>query len=228
MQGYYAERLAAEALEHCYELAPARVQQYLHAEVDFVVRQLHPTDQVLDLGCGYGRTLPSLAQAARYVVRIDTSLTSLRTATGRLRAARNCAVACMDAIRLGFADESFDCVACIQNGISAFHLDRKELIREACRVLRVGGAAFFSTYAEGFWQHRLDWFERQAAAGLIGEIDRTQTRNGRIVCTDGFTSETVRPDEFSALAGGLQLEVETFEVDASARFYMVRRNSGGM
>ena len=47
MHGYYEERLAADRLKRCYDLAPPRVEQYLRAEVDFVVEQLRPTDAVL-------------------------------------------------------------------------------------------------------------------------------------------------------------------------------------
>lgn len=222
MHGYYELRLAAEALERCYDQAPERVRRYLHAEVQYVVSELRPTDVVLDLGCGYGRTIPDFARAAAFVVGIDTSYASVRMAAERLRAISNCRVVCMDAMRLGFGDRTFDRVVCIQNGISAFYVDRRELVREALRVLRPDGAAFFSTYADTFWEHRLDWFERQAAAGLIGAIDRERTGDGLIVCTDGFTSGTVRPEEFRDLIKDLDVEWESIVVDASSHFYVVR------
>ncbi len=199
MYGYYDQRLAADALQRCYDLAPPRVQQYLRAEVDFVVERLVPSDVVLALGCGYGRTIPDFASASSCVVGVDRSQASLRMAQDRLRAVPNSLLACMDAERLGFAAESFDQVVSIQNGISAFHVDRGELVREALRVLRVEGTAIFASYSDRFWEHRLGWFERQAAAGLLGEIDRERTRDGLIVCADGFTSGTVRPEEFRVL-----------------------------
>ncbi len=223
MPGYYQERLAAERLQRCYELAPERVQQYLRAEVEFVIGRLHRTDAVLDLGCGYGRTIPEFAEAAGYVVGIDTSYPSLQMARERLRAVSNTAVACMDASRLGFTGESFDQIACIQNGISAFHADQGGLVREALRVLRPGGRAFFSSYSARFWEPRLDWFERQADAGLIGEIDRARTGNGVIVCKDGFTSRTVGPEEFRALVANLDVGLESVEVDASSWFHIVMK-----
>ena len=62
---YYKEHLAAERLQQCYQLAPPRVEQYLRAEVEFVVARLRPDDVVLDLGCGYGRTMPAFAGSTR-------------------------------------------------------------------------------------------------------------------------------------------------------------------
>jgi 2-polyprenyl-6-hydroxyphenyl methylase/3-demethylubiquinone-9 3-methyltransferase len=218
---YYKERLAAERLQQCYQLAPARVRQYLRAEVEFVVARLRPDDVVLDLGCGYGRTMRAFAGSSRLTVGTDNSLASLRLARQRLGAATNCGLLCADAKQLGFAAGSFDRVVCIQNGISAFHVDRRVLVREVVRVLRPRGMALFSTYSDRFWEDRLDWFERQSAAGLIGDIDRILTRDGVIVCKDGFTAGTVHEDEFRTLVADLDVELESFEVDDSSVFYLV-------
>jgi hypothetical protein len=50
-----AKGLSGVRLQRCYKIAPPRVQQYLEAEVAFVLSHLHPGDEVLELGCGYGR-----------------------------------------------------------------------------------------------------------------------------------------------------------------------------
>ena len=223
MSGYYDRKLSGSSLERVYELAPPRVQRYLRAELDFVVKRLRPTDVVLDLGCGYGRTLPELARRAAFVVGIDTSAQSLALAREQLGRRPNVLLAHMDASDLAFADGSFDAVICIQNGISAFHVDQRKLIHESLRVLKPGGMALFSSYADRFWKHRLDWFERQAAAGLIGEIDPERTRNGVIVCTDGLVLTTVRPAEFEALAAGSDVRLEMILVDGSSQFYVLEK-----
>ena len=53
-----------------------------------------------------------------------------------------------------FRDGGFDVVVCIQNGISAFHVDRRLLIERAVRLARQGGQVLFSTYSERFWPDR--------------------------------------------------------------------------
>jgi 2-polyprenyl-6-hydroxyphenyl methylase/3-demethylubiquinone-9 3-methyltransferase len=84
----------------------------------------------------------------------------------------------------------------------------------------------FSSYSERFWEERLAWFEAQAAAGLIGAIDRERTGDGVIVCRDGLTLGAVGPDEFAELALGLEAELESVEVDESCWFHLLRRASG--
>jgi 2-polyprenyl-6-hydroxyphenyl methylase/3-demethylubiquinone-9 3-methyltransferase len=220
---YYSETLAAERLERCYGLAPARVRQYLRAEVEFVTARLGPGDVVLDLGCGYGRTLGAFAAAAAFAVGVDTSAESLRLAADRLRGRRDCLLLQADATALPFAEGSFDVVACIQNGISAFHCDRRLLLTEALRVLRPGGKALFSSYSERFWPDRLAWFELQAEAGLLGPIDHERSGNGVIVCRDGFSATTLDGDGFAALAASLGVESTLVEVDGSSLFCVLAK-----
>ncbi|MEW6363245.1 MAG: class I SAM-dependent methyltransferase [Acidobacteriota bacterium] len=213
---YYDEKLAAERLRRCYEIAPPRVQQYLRAEVAHVLSSVRPHDLVLDLGCGFGRVMPRLAAAGRRVIGIDTSHASLRMAGNLLEHLSNCTLLEMNAVQLAFRDSVFDVVLCVQNGISAFHVDQLALIRESLRVTRAGGTVLFSSYAGGFWEHRLRWFELQSEAGLLGEIDYAKTRDGVIACKDGFRATTVDSRRFMELTSGLAAEVSVEEVDESS------------
>jgi SAM-dependent methyltransferase len=219
---YYRDGLSGERLKRVYEIAPPRVQQYLKAEADHVVDRISPGADILELGCGYGRVLPELAKKAREVVGIDTSLVSIRLGAKNLGKVPRCSLFCMDAANMGFRAGQFDAVVCIQNGISAFHVDKRDLIKEAIRVTRPGGRVLFSTYAEGFWNNRLRWFELQAGEGLLGEIDYDRTANGVITCKDGFTATTVSPEDFRTLTRSLDSEVSLIEVDGSSLFCEIR------
>ena len=134
----------------------------------------------------------------------------------------NCHLVQMDAVNTGLADNAFDVVVCIQNGISAFHVDHRELVREAVRITRPGGLAMFSTYVERFWEHRIKWFELQAAVGLLGEIDHDASGDGVVVCKDGFRATTVSPREFMRMTDDLDAEVSLVEVDGSSLFCEIR------
>ncbi len=213
---YYAQKLSAECLRRVYEIAPPRVRRYLDAEIEHVISKIRPGDRLLELGCGYGRALQRLAPSAAIAAGIDNSLPSLLLACATL--GHSCPLYVMDAAKLGFPDGTFDLVACIQNGISAFKVEPLELMREAVRVTAPGGAVLFSSYSERFWDHRLQWFELQAAEGLLGEIDREQTRDGVIVCKDGFRATTFSPDDFRGLAARLNMHAEIEEIDGSSVF----------
>jgi 2-polyprenyl-6-hydroxyphenyl methylase/3-demethylubiquinone-9 3-methyltransferase len=57
----------------------------------------------------------------------------------------------------------------------------------------------------------------------LGEIDDDKTRDGVIVCKDGFTATTVRPEQFENLTAGLAIDLRVTEVDESSVFYEVVR-----
>jgi 2-polyprenyl-6-hydroxyphenyl methylase/3-demethylubiquinone-9 3-methyltransferase len=223
MNDYYSDKLSAERLKRVYEIAPPRVQQYFEAEINHVLKNIHSGDMVLDLGCGYGRIFPLLAERAKTIVGIDTSLSSLLMGKEMCSDISNCNFLQMNAIRLAFRNNLFDVVVCIQNGISAFHVDQKELIKESIRVTKPGGKILFSSYSEKFWNHRLEWFRLQSVAGLLGEIDYEKTRDGVIVCKDRFTATTVSPDQFLSLASELNVEVKITVVDESSVFCEMRK-----
>lgn len=218
MSGYYTERLAAERLRACYDLAPPRTKAYLDAEIEFVLAKTMPSILALELGCGYGRVLERLLPRVRVAFGIDTSPSSLRMALDYLGRNPSLRLACMDSVQMGFPDRAFDLTICIQNGICAFAVDQQQLFREAIRVTRSGGLVMFSSYTPQFWEHRLEWFEIQSAHHLIGEIDYQATGNGMIVCKDGFRATTADKPTFEKLAASLEVIPRITEVDGSSLF----------
>jgi SAM-dependent methyltransferase len=221
--GYYRDKLSAERLKLCYEIAPPRVKQYLEAEVEYVLQNIRSSDMVLELGCGYGRVLGQIARKAKLAVGIDTSTESLLLGKKMLRDSKNCVLLKMDAVQLQFLDQTFDRLICVQNGISAFHVNQKDLIRESIRVTKRRGKVIFSSYSDKFWKDRLEWFRLQSKAGLVGEIDYEKTGTGTIVCKDGFTATTVGSDQFRELTSKFDVYAKIIEVDESNLFCVITR-----
>lgn len=215
---YYSQALSAGRLKKCYDIAPNRIKQYLNAEIGHVLKKIHSKDLVLDMGCGYGRLIPAIARKAKKVIGIDISGPSLLLARQRLKTVSNHALFRMNGIKLAFKDMVFDVVLCVQNGISAFHVNPKTLINESIRVTKPGGTILFSSYSEKFWDHRLEWFQIQSDAGLVGEIDYTKTGNGVIVCQDGFRATTIRKEQFIKLTSESDVNIKMVEVDQSSLF----------
>lgn len=227
MGGYYEDRLFGSRLRKVYDLAPPRIRQYLDAEVRYVIEHVQGTSRVLELGCGYGRVLKEVAPHVTRIAGNDISRASLELAASYLRPLRNCDLFRMDASQLAFRGGMFDAVVCIQNGISAFEVDRHGLVAEAIRVAKDGGAILFSSYSPRIWADRLDWFRAQSRAGLLGEIDESRSGDGTIVCKDGFRATTVGGDEFRMLFAELDLAATIREVDGSSVFAQAVKTARG-
>ncbi|MDY0110928.1 MAG: class I SAM-dependent methyltransferase [Candidatus Krumholzibacteria bacterium] len=193
------------------------MQRYLEMEIEYVIGRLQRRDRVLELGCGYGRVALRLAEVAESVAGIDMAAESLALAR-RLDADGRCEFREMDALSMTYRDDQFDVVVCIQNGICAFGQDPIALFREALRVTRPSGRVLFSTYTDHFWPDRLAWFEAQAAAGLMGPVDRRRSGDGVIVCEDGFRSGRATPEDFHAICAALGVSGTIVEVDQSSLF----------
>ncbi|NIO37385.1 methyltransferase domain-containing protein [Candidatus Bathyarchaeota archaeon] len=218
---YYREKLSAYRLLKCYELAPPRIRQYLDAEIRFVISNIHHKGLILELGCGYGRVMKNVSKFVSWVIGNDISKESLELTKQYMEGCQNYAAFLMDASQMAFRSGVFDAVFCIQNGISAFGVNKKRLISETVRVTKDKGTILFSTYSPKIWQDRLEWFRKQAELDLIGEIDEEKTRDGTIVCKDGFRATTISAAQFVELFNEFGLKTSIVEVDESSIFCKV-------
>ncbi len=218
---YYKDRLSASKLLKCYEIAPSRIKQYLDAEIQFVVANVRGADLVLELGCGYGRVLKAVSPFVSMIVGNDISRGSLELAKSYMKPCRNHRLFQMDASNMSFRPCVFDAVFSIQNGISAFGVDKKRLISESIRVTRSDGLILFSSYSHKIWADRLDWFRKQSQIGLLGQIDEEKTGGGTIVCNDGFKATTISGSQFTELFREFELGASVIEVDESSIFCKV-------
>ncbi len=100
---------------------------------------------ILDLGCGGGRTTPSLLEISRDYVGVDYSSEMVRQCQARFPGVR---FLCGDARALTmFHDAQFEFVLFSFNGIDYVPpKDRLTILREVSRVLKPGGRFLFSTH----------------------------------------------------------------------------------
>jgi len=218
---YYREKLAASKLIRCYEIASPRIKQYLNAEIEYAISNLKNAGLVLELGCGYGRVMKEVSPFVAWIIGNDISKESLKLASSYMEDCQNHTVFLMDASQLAFRSYTFDAVFCIQNGISAFGVDKKRLIAESIRVTKDNGVILFSSYSPKIWDARLEWFRIQSQLDLIGQIDEEKTYVGTIMCKDGFKATTVGSNQFVELYEELGLKASIIEVDESSIFCKV-------
>jgi 2-polyprenyl-6-hydroxyphenyl methylase/3-demethylubiquinone-9 3-methyltransferase len=220
---YYSEKLSSNRLKRCYDIASERIKQYLEAEIQYVLEYITYESIVLELGCGYGRVLKYLAEKVEDVYGIDVSSESLSFAREYLKDYSNINLYQMDAESLTFSSNSFDVVIGIQNSISAFKVEPIKLIAESLRVTKPNGKLILSSYSEKIWEARLEWFVQQANKGLLGEIDLEKSKDGTIICKDGFKATTFSRNDFQELIDKLDLDAEIIEIDNSSLFCVITK-----
>jgi ubiquinone/menaquinone biosynthesis C-methylase UbiE len=105
---------------------------------------IEPTDRVLEIGCGIGRVGKVLAPECAHWTGADISPHMLATAAKRLQGIPNVALVELSTVGLAeLPDNEFDVVYCTVVFMHLFEWDRYTYVKEAYRVLRPGGRAFF-------------------------------------------------------------------------------------
>jgi ubiquinone/menaquinone biosynthesis C-methylase UbiE len=131
--------------------------------VDFDHFPLERGDRVLDLGCGEGRHVIAAYLAAEVdAVGVDLSFTDLKSAQHKARdfvveaddpENRSLGLASADALRLPFADNSFDKVICSE--VLEHIPDYRAALTEIRRVLKPGGLLCASVPRR--WPEKICW-----------------------------------------------------------------------
>lgn len=221
-ENYYDQNLNAQKLYHVYQSKYPRVLQYLEAEISYVRNHLQGSERILELGAGYGRIMKELAPFCKSIVGIDISEDNVKFGREYLKEVRNAELIVMDAHRLRFED-TFDMVLCLQNGLSAMEIEPMGYIQEIVQLLSAGGKAFFSSYSPDFWEYRVAWFQEQAEKGLLGELDLEKTKDGVIICKNGFCSTTYSAKELEMTGRASGYKYQVTEVDKSSIFLVVEK-----
>lgn len=111
---------------------------------------LSPTSRILDIGCGAGRTTIPLARKGHQVTGIDLSPEMVHQACRQARfQSENITWGAGDAANLPFGNSSFQGVLFSYNGIELVPgiEGKKQVLKEAWRVLQPGGHLIFTSHA---------------------------------------------------------------------------------
>src|SRR6185312_14194034 len=123
---------------------------------------------ILDVGCGGGRTIETLASATSGAVcGVDYSAASVAVARQRNRAAIEAGRVRIDEASvsaLPFADETFDLATAVETHY--YWPDLPANVREVVRVLKPDGA--FIIIAETYRGRRYDWLYRPVMQLMLG------------------------------------------------------------
>ena len=224
-KNYYLNNLNAKRLYEVYDTEYPQVKAYLESEILFVKNGLCSTGHVLELGAGYGRIMKELATSCKSIHGVDISEDNVAFGQEYLQKVPNAKLTVMDAHKIEPAvfETPFQAVLCMQNALSSMKVEPFSYVQKVMTLLSPGGRLWISTYSPKFWEHRLLWFQEQAEKGLLGEIDMEHTKNGIIVCKDGFKSISHSAEQLSEIGEASGFSYKVQEVDKSSTFLIITK-----
>lgn len=131
---------------------------------EVVIKRYFPHGaQVLDLGCGTGRTTIPLFRMGYKVVGVDITPEMIANAK-KVAQTNGLAISyeVEDATKLRFADHSFDCVLFSNNGWTQIpgNKNRLKALQEIRRVLKPNGHFIFTTHVRKWRGFTLFWLKQ--------------------------------------------------------------------
>ena len=159
---------------------------------DRLVRAYGLTERgvLLDVACGSGDWLPTLAASNSRVVGVDLDTAMLELARERCGGVENVEIHAMPAESLEFADASFDAVTCFS---ALPYLDQDRALAEMTRVLRPGGRFVVGTVGSGYYaKHVAEGIRHGDSKAVTYGLDAMLVAAGRAVRGRSFAPASLQ------------------------------------
>ena len=141
------------------ELYPKIYQTYLNKEKELIIDFLKNSDSILDVGCGTGRLIPTLAKLVKKYVGVEINDEYLKIARQVSRKFKNTKTIKLNAENLSrkFNEDQFDKTIACWNTIGCLKNDKKS-IKEISKVTK--NKFFFTILPKGTLEKRIDYYNK--------------------------------------------------------------------
>lgn len=149
---------------------PPSYQRWFANEKKYLQRVIAPNAQVLDVGCGSGRSIFDILPITQNVVGIDHEDIAVKEAQAKLAEYPSVKILKADATSLPFDDAVFDFVICM--GSFANFADKKHVIlQEMRRVIKPTGKILISVFSEDALEERMKLYK--SLGNIVKEVRGT-------------------------------------------------------
>lgn len=124
------------------------VRDFLKKEDIFLKKNIKPNSRVLDVGCGYGRTIINIYGIPSQIYGIDNSEVMVDRARADLTDYPDVIISLEDAINMSFEDDFFDHCICAGNTFGNMDYKKIAVLEEMKRVTKRDGSIYISVFSE--------------------------------------------------------------------------------
>lgn len=185
------------------------VMDWFKEETRFLRQNIKKGSAVLDVGCGFGRSLEAITDIARELVGIDIDNRLCKSLVKTFSKFENMQFFCEDAKKTHFNANTFDYVICMGNAFGTFSQDKLSVLWEMRRVAKKNGKIILSVSSEKALSVRLSGYLRAGYA-----IEKVE--DGTVYANNGLVLEQFDKEKISKLFQLIGLDVKITELNPIA------------
>ncbi|MDP1884475.1 MAG: class I SAM-dependent methyltransferase [Candidatus Moranbacteria bacterium] len=127
---------------------PTILQKFFTGDIDFIKNKLTRNQNILEVGCGFGRLLYPLSTVSKNVTGIDFSKNQIQKTANNTKQSKNITVRLMRAEKMNFKNNCFDQSICLNNSLGNMPGIEKQVIQEMKRITKAGGKIIVRVFAD--------------------------------------------------------------------------------
>src|SRR3989344_4813756 len=162
---------------------PNSYQKWFAEENTFLHKHIRKNARVLEIGCGYGRSLHDILDITAFLTGIDHDSTAIEHTKLRFKSIPSIKIIQAKAEQTPFPDASFDYVICMTT-FANFGQKKYDVLAEMKRVLKKKGSILISVFSEDALAERLKVYKKMHIPL------RKITKEGTVIFDEDFDDNT--------------------------------------
>lgn len=183
------------------------IKDWLEKENLYLRKSIKKDAIVLDVGCGFGRSIKAIVNIAKKIIGIDNDKGLFEEIKENLSKFKNVEVFLEDARKMHFPDNMFDYTICMGNTFGDFGNDKLKVLKEMKRVTKKGGKIIISVYSENALEIRIKEYKR------IG-IKIKKIQDGIVYSENGLILEQFNKEKLKKIFDLIGLDVKIIKLNS--------------
>ena len=145
--------------ERVFENLPNAYKRWFKIEAIYLKKNITKNAEVLEVGCGDGRTLNDVINITKNLVGIDHDPNAVFKTKRNLKKYKTIKILRAEATKLPFKEKTFDFVLCMTT-FANFGNKKYKVLKEMKRVLKDNGQIIISVFSENAFNERIKIYKK--------------------------------------------------------------------